>query len=44
MSLGVIELDDGGTVLGFHCNSVAAEAGVDITHHGGWPAYLASVR
>ncbi|MDT7746676.1 MAG: allophanate hydrolase [Pseudonocardiales bacterium] len=42
MSLGVIELDDGGTVLGFHCNSVAAEAGVDITHHGGWPAYLAS--
>jgi allophanate hydrolase len=42
MSLGVTELADGDTVLGFHCNSVAAEAGVDITHHGGWPAYLAS--
>jgi allophanate hydrolase len=41
MSLGVIELDDGEAVTGFHCDPVAAGRGRDITSYGSWPAYLA---
>jgi allophanate hydrolase len=44
MSLGVIELADGGAVTGFQCDPVAAARGVDITRYGSWPAYLAGAR
>ena len=40
MTLGEIELDDGATAIGFHCDSPAAAAAKDITEFGGWRAYL----
>jgi allophanate hydrolase len=42
MSLGRVELADGTWVVGFGCAADAAAAGVDITAHGGWRAYLAA--
>lgn len=41
LALGPLELADGSEVLGFVCTADAARAGRDITHHGGWRAYLA---
>ncbi|MDM7853913.1 allophanate hydrolase [Cellulomonas alba] len=40
MTLGPVELADGRTVVGFGC---ARPVGEDITHHGGWRAYLAAL-
>ncbi|MCP2252985.1 allophanate hydrolase [Prauserella aidingensis] len=40
MALGVVIVDDGEQVLGFHCDADTAAGGVDITEHGGWRAYL----
>jgi allophanate hydrolase len=40
MSLGEIELDDGSTAVGFHCDAAAAATARDITEFGGWRAYL----
>jgi allophanate hydrolase len=40
LGIGKIELLDGETVPGFLCESYAIENAVDITHHGGWRAYL----
>jgi allophanate hydrolase len=37
--IGTVELEDGGTVLGFLCEAHAAAAALDITEHGGWRAY-----
>ncbi|TRV78281.1 allophanate hydrolase [Streptomyces sp. 130] len=42
MSLGRVELADGGWVLGFQCDPHSAAGGTDITGHGGWRAYLAA--
>lgn len=38
MTLGKVELSDGRWVVGFGCSDVAGE---DISHYGGWRAYLA---
>ena len=43
MSLGVISLADGGAALGFQCDPVAAASGQEITEHGSWTAYLATL-
>ncbi|MFI6151795.1 allophanate hydrolase [Kitasatospora sp. NPDC051170] len=43
MSLGRIRLDDGSWVLGFQCDPHSAASGTDITHHGDWLAYLATI-
>ncbi|MEU9044849.1 MULTISPECIES: allophanate hydrolase [unclassified Kitasatospora] len=43
MSLGRIRLDDGSWVLGFQCDPHTAASGTDITHHGDWLAYLATI-
>jgi allophanate hydrolase len=40
MTLGQVELEDGGSVVGFGCSHRAAEQGVDITHLRSWRAYL----
>jgi allophanate hydrolase len=40
LGIGTIELQDGEHVLGFLCESYATDGAVDITHLGGWRAYL----
>jgi allophanate hydrolase len=42
LGIGKIELSDDRRVSGFLCESVAVHGALDITHHGGWRAYLAS--
>ncbi|CAN5204398.1 allophanate hydrolase [soil metagenome] len=42
LGIGTIELDDGRTVQGFVCESIALAGAQDITAHGGWRNYLAS--
>jgi allophanate hydrolase len=44
LGLGSIELADGRTVHGFVCESHALAAAVDITHHGGWRAFMKASR
>ncbi|GAA1641414.1 allophanate hydrolase [Actinoplanes couchii] len=41
MALGRVRLADGTTVTGFLCEPAALATAPDITHHGGWRAYLA---
>ncbi|MFN9746101.1 MAG: allophanate hydrolase [Betaproteobacteria bacterium] len=43
LGLGSIELADGTRVHGFLCEAHALEGATDISHHGGWRAYLASL-
>ena len=43
LGLGSIELADGRHVHGFLCEAHALEGAADISHHGGWRAYLASL-
>ena len=43
LGLGTIELSDGSHVHGFLCEAHAAEQGPDVSHFGGWRAYLASL-
>jgi allophanate hydrolase len=38
--VGSIELDDGTFAQGFLCESEVIVDAVDISHHGGWRAYL----
>ncbi|NKQ58717.1 allophanate hydrolase [Amycolatopsis sp. K13G38] len=40
LTAGEIELDDGTTAIGFHCDPQAASSGPDITAFGDWRAYL----
>ena len=40
LGIGTVLLEDGGKVQGFVCEAIAAEGAADITHHGGWRAYL----
>jgi allophanate hydrolase len=44
LGLGQIELADGQTVHGFLCEAHALEGALDISHHGGWRAYLSSLK
>ena len=43
LGLGTIRLEDGSSRHGFLCESVATADVEDITRHGGWRAYLASL-
>ena len=43
LALGSIELADGKQVQGFLCEAHVAARGRDISHFGGWRAYLASL-
>jgi allophanate hydrolase len=42
LGLGKVELADGTFVVGFICEGFAADGATDITHFGGWRAYLES--
>jgi allophanate hydrolase len=42
LAIGKIELADGSWVSGFVCEPVGLAGAEDITHFGGWRAYLAS--
>ena len=41
LSIGTIELEDGGTVKGFLVEPAGLTGAEDITRFGGWRAYLA---
>jgi allophanate hydrolase len=43
LGLGSLELADGRLVHGFLCEAHALSAARDISHFGGWRAYLASL-
>ena len=43
LGLGSVELADGRRVHGFLCEAHAVAGATDITRHGGWRAYLASL-
>jgi len=43
LGLGSVQLDDGRFVHGFLCESHALAGARDISHFGGWRAYLASL-
>jgi allophanate hydrolase len=43
MALGRVMLHDGSEVVGFACAMDSWLAGEDISHHGDWPTYLASL-
>jgi allophanate hydrolase len=43
LGLGRITLANGEQVHGFVCEAAAVESAADISHHGGWRAYLDSV-
>jgi allophanate hydrolase len=40
LGIGTLRLDDGSEVKGFICEPYALETAEDISHHGGWRAYL----
>jgi allophanate hydrolase len=42
MVIGTVELEDATRVKGFLCEPAALEGSEDITHFGGWRAYLAA--
>jgi allophanate hydrolase len=42
LGIGTLELLDGSTVQGFACESYAVAGATDITHFGGWRAYMKS--
>jgi allophanate hydrolase len=42
MQLGKVEFDDGTWRTSFGCDGAAADAGVDISHFGGWAAAVAA--
>ena len=44
LGIGTVALQGGGSVQGFVCEAIAADGAVDITHHGGWRAYLAAAK
>jgi allophanate hydrolase len=43
LGIGTLRLADGAGVQGFVCEQLATEGAQDITHHGGWRAYIASL-
>ncbi len=44
LGIGTLQLSDGGSVQGFLCEAQALTGAQDITHFGGWRAYLASLQ
>jgi len=44
MCIGNIELEDGRWVNGFLCEPYALEGATEITHFGGWRAFIASLK
>jgi allophanate hydrolase len=42
LGVGQLQLQDGSRVCGFLCEAFAVRNAQDISHHGGWRAYLAS--
>jgi hypothetical protein len=41
LGIGTLTLEDGSQAKGFVCEPYAIEHATDITHYGGWRAYLA---
>jgi allophanate hydrolase len=44
LGIGTLELEDGARVQGFLCEHYAVQGRPDVSAHGGWRAYCASVR
>jgi len=44
LGIGTLTLNDGREVKGFICEGAAVEGATDITHMGGWRAYIASLK
>lgn len=44
LGIGTLTLDDGSSVQGFVCEPAALDGALDISHHGGWRAYLQSLK
>lgn len=44
LGIGTLTLADGSAVQGFVCEASAAADAQDITHHGGWRAYMRSLQ
>ena len=42
LGIGTVELNDGSWVKGFICEEEGLEGALDITHFGGWRAYMSS--
>jgi allophanate hydrolase len=42
LGIATLTLADGSSVQGFACEALAADSALDISHFGGWRAYLAS--
>ncbi|ROZ79182.1 allophanate hydrolase [Ramlibacter sp. WS9] len=43
LGIGTLELADGSSVQGFLCEALATQGAQDISHLGGWRAYIASL-
>jgi len=44
LGIGTLELSDGSSVQGFVCEAEALQGARDISHLGGWRAYIASLK
>ena len=44
LSIGTLALADGGSVQGFLCEPLALQGASDISHLGGWRAWIAATR
>ncbi len=44
LGIGSLELADGSSVQGFLCEALATQGALDISHLGGWRAYIASLN
>lgn len=44
LGIGTLTLSDGSSVQGFVCEALATKDALDISHLGGWRAYVASLR
>jgi allophanate hydrolase len=44
LGLGKVQLQDGSQAIGFICEGSAAANATDVTHVGGWHAYLSSLK
>jgi allophanate hydrolase len=44
LAIGTLQLADGSSVQGFVCEAQATEGAQDISHFGGWRAYIASLQ
>ena len=44
LGIGTLQLADGSSVQGFVCEALATQGAQDITHLGGWRAYIASLQ